>query len=444
MEVPPGARRPDRTVTLLLFGFTLFVGSFYAGGQVGAAFPLWALLAVIFGGSLLLGLYVAVLGVAAQKSGLSTVLLARFGFGDHGSKIVDSLLGFTQVGWFAWQISLPAVMLAALLGQGWRVPLLVLFGALFAYTAYVGVGALAWLSRLAVPAILVLVALSLALALGDAGGLGGLTGREPSAELSLAAALTIVFGSFASGGTQSLNWTRFASTPKGAFVAGLSAFALGNGLMLVGGAVGALVYGQPDLTEVLNSQGLLVVGLLLVVLSIWVVTQDTVYAFSVAGANLFRTENRRAIVVAGSLVGVALAIGGFYEFLEAYLILLGTFIPPVGAVIAADYFVKRRMRLPALADARLPAFNWAGVLAYVAGSAVAYLSPGIPPVNGLVAAFLAYLLLDRALGSSGVGGTVPDDAREEAPGVPATEAAEAGGAGRGAVVRAERRKEPQA
>jgi cytosine permease len=173
--------------------------------------------------------------------------------------------------------------------------------------------------------------------------------------------------------------------------------------MLLGGALGALVYGQPDLTEVLNSQGLLAVGLLLVVLSIWVVTQDTVYAFSVAGANLLRTEKRRAIVVGGSLVGIILAISGFYNYLVDYLILLGTFIPPVGAVIAADFFIKRRMRLPALAVARLPAYNWAGILAYLAGSAVALFSPGIPPVNGIVAGFVAYLVLDRAFEALGVG-----------------------------------------
>lgn len=412
MEVPEGARRSDRSITLILFGFTLFVGSFAAGGQLGPGFSFWQVLGVIFLGSLLLGLYVAILGLAAQKSGLNTVLLARFSFGNVGSKVVDLLLGFTQIGWYAWQISLPAVILSQYLGEGWRVPLLVLLAAAFTWTAYIGISALVVLSRVAVPAILILVLLSLALTVRDAGGLGGLSGLEPTSEVGIALAITIVFGSFASGGTQTTNWTRFASTPRGAFVAGLSAFVIGNGLMLFAGALGALVYGQPDIVQVLDEQGLLVAGLLLMLLSIWVVTDRTVYAFSVAGANLLRIENRRALAIVGSIVGLVLAISGFYNFLVDYLILLGTFIPPIGAVIAADYFVKRRGRLPAIGSARLPAFNWVGIASYVAASLVAYFSPGIPPLNGILAGFAIYLLLDKVLGAPEVATATSEAGKE--------------------------------
>lgn len=412
IEAPEEARRPDRSIALILFGFTLFVGSFAAGGQVGPGFSFWQMLGVILIGSLLLGLYVATLGLAAQKSGLNTVLLARFSFGNVGSKAVDFLLGFTQIGWYAWQISLPAVILSQYLGAGWRVPLLVLLAAAFTWTAYIGISALVVLSRVAVPAILALVLLSLGLALGDAGGLTGLSELEPTSEVGIALAITVVFGSFASGGTQTTNWTRFATTPKGAFLAGLSAFVIGNGLMLFAGALGALVYGQSDVVKVLDEQGLLVAGLLLMLLSIWVVTDRTVYAFSVAGANLLRIQNRRALAIVGSIFGLVLAISGFYNFLVDYLILLGTFIPPIGAIIAADYFVKWRSRLPALASVSLPAFNWVGIASYVAASAVAYFSPGVPPVNGLVAGFVIYLLLDKAFGTTEVATSAVDPGRE--------------------------------
>ncbi len=412
VEAPEEARRSDWSITLILFGFTLFVGSFAAGGQVGPGFSFWQMLGVILVGSLLLGLYVATLGLAAQKSGLNTVLLARFSFGNVGSKAVDFLLGFTQIGWYAWQISLPAVILSQYLGAGWRIPILIVLAVAFTWTAYIGISALVILSRFAVPAILALVLLSIGLALRDAGGLTGLSGLEPTSEVGIALAITVVFGSFASGGTQTTNWTRFASTPKGAFMAGLSAFVIGNGLMLFAGALGALVYGQPDVVKVLDEQGLLVAGLLLMLLSIWVVTDRTVYAFSVAGSNLLRIQNRRALALAGSVIGLVLAISGFYNFLVDYLILLGTFIPPIGAVIVADYFVKWRSQLPAMASVSLPAFNWIGITSYVAASAIAYFSPGVPPVNGLVAGFVIYLLLDKIFGTKQVS-TSPTGPHEE-------------------------------
>ncbi len=397
-EAPPSARRSDATITFILLGFTFFVGSMYAGGSLGPGFSLWGMVGVIVLGSTLLGGYVALLGVAAQRTGLNTVLLARFSFGDFGSKLVDFLLGFTQVGWYAWSIAVPAVIISGIIGGAWSIPLMVVFALAFTWTAYIGVSALAILSRVAVPAMLILVALSLYVAFGDAGGVSGLASRAPTGEVGIALAITLIFGSFASGGTQATNWTRFSRTTKGAVIASLIGFTLGNGLMVFAGAIGAQIYNQADLTEVLRLQGLLVAGLLLMLLNVWTTADRTVYAFSVAGSNLFRTENRRLLVVGGALVGLVLAISGFYDYLVSYLTLLGTFVPPIGAIIMADYFVKRRGRLPAIESATLPPVNWAGVLAYFIGAATAYFSPGIPPVNGIVASFAAYLILDRLLG----------------------------------------------
>lgn len=400
-EAPPSARRSDTTITFILLGFTFFVGSMYAGGSLGPGFSLWGMIGVISLGSVLLGGYVALLSVAAQRTGLNTVLLARFSFGDFGSKLVDFLLGFTQVGWYAWSIAVPAVIIADIIGGAWSIPLMVAFALAFTWTAYIGVSALAILSRVAVPAMLILVALSLYVAFGDAGGVSELASRAPTGEVGIALAITLIFGSFASGGTQATNWTRFSRTAKGAVIASLIGFTLGNGLMVFAGAIGAQIYGQSDLTEVLRLQGLLIAGLLLMLLNVWTTADRTVYAFSVAGSNLFRTENRRLLVVGGAVLGLVLAASGFYDYLVSYLTLLGTFVPPIGAIIMADYFVKRRGRLQPIVSAALPLVNWAGVLAYFIGATTAYFSPGIPPVNGIVAGFAAYLILDRFLDGKG-------------------------------------------
>ncbi len=56
----------------------------------------------------------------------------------------------------------------------------------------------------------------------------------------------------------------------------------------------------------------------------------------------------------------------------------------------ADFWLKHKGRYPPLAEARLPAFNWQGLGAYVIGSAAAYASPVLPPVAGVVAAVIGY------------------------------------------------------
>lgn len=97
--------------------------------------------------------------------------------------------------------------------------------------------------------------------------------------------------------------------------------------------------------------------------------------------------------MAGALVGTVLAIGGMYNLLIPFLLLLGTFIPPIGGVIMADFWLKHKGQYPTLAEANLPAFNWQGLGAYAFGSAVAYGSPVLPPVVGVLAAVVGYGVL---------------------------------------------------
>lgn len=55
-------------------------------------------------------------------------------------------------------------------------------------------------------------------------------------------------------------------------------------------------------------------------------------------------------------MGIVLAIGGMYEMLIPFLVLLGSIIPPIGGVILADYWFARGGRYPLLQNARLAAF----------------------------------------------------------------------------------------
>src|SRR5690606_18867188 len=126
----------------------------WGGGQVGVAFPLWPdLVALIVGGNLLLGLYAAGIGYAGYRSGLTTVLLGQFAFGTRASRLVDLLLGLTQVGWYAWGTATVAVVLVQMTGMPKALSplLMVFFGFFFCWTAYVGYRGLDLLSRVTVP-----------------------------------------------------------------------------------------------------------------------------------------------------------------------------------------------------------------------------------------------------------------------------------------------------
>ncbi|WP_375538903.1 cytosine permease, partial [Pseudomonas protegens] len=95
-----------------------------------------------------------------------------------------------------------------------------------------------------------LLLLSMWVATRQVGGLDGLLGVTPSASLDLSSAITLVCGTFVSGATQATNWTRFSRSARVAVSASLIGFFIGNGLMVLIGADGAIVYQQPDVVEV--------------------------------------------------------------------------------------------------------------------------------------------------------------------------------------------------
>ncbi len=404
-EVPLESRKSLWSTSVVLLGFTFFTATMWGGGSLGAAFPFGQLMGLIVIGNLLLGIYVAILGYVAFKTGLNSVLLARFSFGDIGSKWPDFALGFTQVGWYAWGTATVSIIFVQLLNlpEWLRIPFMIFFGFAFCWTAYVGYRGLERLSIVSVPAMTILIVWSFVISSREAGEMGGMLGIVPASTMTAGAAITIVFGTFVSGGTQATNWTRFAKTGKIAIIASLVAFFIGNGLMVFAGAFGAMVYQQPDIVEVLTLQGLLLAGIIMLFLNIWTTQDNTVYNFSVAGCNMIRTENRKLLTVVGAAIGTLLAILGFYDWLVPWLLLLGTFIPPIGGVIMADFFYKYRGKYPKLSEAKLPKVNIAGAVAYVGASLIAYFSPGVPPINGIVAAIVIYIIVDLIMTAAGVG-----------------------------------------
>lgn len=80
--------------------------------------------------------------------------------------------------------------------------------------------------------------------------------------------------------------------------------------------------------------------------------------------------------------------------------MLNTFIPPVGAVLAADFFVIRKCGknyepLDELKNASKISF--AAVIAWAAGGAVAFFTAnwGISAINGMLTSAVVYIVLKK-------------------------------------------------
>ena len=394
-EAPRSARKGLLSISMVLFSFTFFTGTMFAGGKLGMAFNFVDMLWIAAIGNTLLALYAAALALIASRSGLNTVLMGRFCFGEAGSRLSDFLLGFAELGWYAWGTATVAIVLVKMLGlaEGFTLPLMVFFGMGFSITAIIGYKGLDVLSRVSVPLMFVLLIVSMYIATQHVGGFSGLAAVIPQQTMTVSAAITMVFGTFASGATQATNWTRLSRSGRIAVTASVVSFLLGNGLMIVTGAWCAMVYQQADIVEVMMLQGLSFAAVVMLCLNLWTIQGPTIYNVAAATCHLVRSERRRTMTLLAAAVGVLLAMGGMYEMLIPFLVLLGSVIPPIGGVIMADFWFRHRGKYPALASVQLPRYNLAGLTAYAVGALLAYLSPWIAPLVGIGASAIVYIVL---------------------------------------------------
>lgn len=87
--------------------------------------------------------------------------------------------------------------------------LVILGCGLMTASAYFGIKSLEIISWIAVPAVGILGCISVGLGVSSMGGIDSLFAAEPQNPITLATAITLVVGSFISGGTTTPNYTRF-------------------------------------------------------------------------------------------------------------------------------------------------------------------------------------------------------------------------------------------
>lgn len=390
--VPLGARRGFWSVGFVMLGFTFFSASMSVGARLGNGLDLTGFLAAIIIGGLILAAYTGALGYIGARTGMSMDLLAQRAFGRAGSYLPSALISLTQMGWFGVGVAMFALPTGELLGIGpW--PIVLIAGALMTASAYYGIRAIEIVSFISVPLIAVLGTYSMITATAEGGGLTQVFAQ--SSGMPLVVGIGLVVGSFVSGGTATPNFTRFASSPRIAVITTVVAFLLGNALMFSFGAVGGAFTGQQDIFYVMIAQGLAIPAMIVLGANIWTTNNNALYTTGLGFANVTKIDKRPLVLVAGVL-GTLGALWLYDNFI-LWLNVLNATLPPIGAILIADFVRKRRD----YADGQAPhsVVAWGSVLGVVAGGLVGWFVPvGIASINAMVVAVVCYLLGDLLLG----------------------------------------------
>ncbi|WP_053361159.1 cytosine permease [Bacillus sp. FJAT-27251] len=390
--VPATHRRGFWKMFVVMLGLTFFSASMLSGGTLGMGLSMQEFIWIVLAGNLLLGAYTGTLAYISAKTGLSTHLLARYAFGEKGAYLSSFLLSATQIGWFGVGVAMFAVPVQKVTGLDTYLVIGVA-GFLMTATAFFGMKALTILSFIAVPAIAALGGFSAVTAVGDMGGIGELMSYQPAESIGLAAALTICVGSFISAGTLTPDFTRFAKTKKTAVSTTVLAFFIGNSIMFLFGAIGAIGTGQSDISEVMFLQGLILPAIVVLGLNIWTTNDNALYASGLGISSITKIKKSKVVIFNG-LVGTILAMWLYNNFV-GFLTVLGAALPPIGAIIAADYFILNRGKYKPFEMMAFKSVNWSALAAWGAGVALAQFLPGIAPLNGLFGSALVYVVLSK-------------------------------------------------
>ena len=388
--VPDSARKGFLSMFVIMLGFTFFSASMSVGGQLGNGLNLSGFVWAMLVGNAILGVYTGILGYMGCHTGLTLDLMARRSFGVKGSYLCSFLISFTQMGWFGVGLAMFAIPVAELTGVP-VVILIILAGVLMTGSAYFGIKSLEIVSWVAVPLIAILGVVSLFMGADKVGGFANIFSANPNSPITFATAVTLVVGSFVSGGTTTPNYTRFSKTNWIAVISTVIAFFIGNSLMFIFGAAGGAVTGQADIFYIMISLGLAVPAIIILGLNIWTTADNGLYSCGLGLSNITGLKKKPMVLISG-LIGTIASVWLYYNF-TGWLTFLGSAIPPVGGVAIIDYFMHKD-KYNNKDESGLRQVNWVAVVAVLIGAAIGLYAPGISSINSIVAAIIIKVVGD--------------------------------------------------
>src|SRR5690625_6724438 len=85
----------------------------------------------------------------------------------------------------------------------------------------------------------------------------------------------------------------------------LIAFVIGNSLMFLFGAIGAIAIGESDISEVMYTQGLILPAILVLGLNIWTTNDNALYASGLGFSNITKIAKGKMVVLNGIIGTIA-------------------------------------------------------------------------------------------------------------------------------------------
>ena len=386
-EIQESQRQSWLSIAAVWAGGMICVPCLMIGGVLtGGGLSLWEIVLSILIGYGLICLYMIFIGMQACDTGLPVAVMASGALGEKGARyVISTLIAIACIGWFGIQSATCgqafASMVAPLLGME-ATPAFVavssiIWGVIMLVTACAGFKGLKWLNYIAVPLLVIVCLYGLIAGITTNDGGAAISAYAPATSSGLVFGISMVVASFALGGVISADYCRFAKSRADVVKSSIVGVMPAGLFMLLTGALMSIVTGQYDISAILVSLGVPVLGLIALVLATW--TTNVTNAYS----------------------------GG--------LALMSALIPPLAGVIIAAYWITGKGKKETFSFQ--PGFSAAGLIAFIVGALAACITGGtfasfpglvqaapflntpffVGPVNGIVVSLVLYVILAAVL-----------------------------------------------
>ena len=396
-QVRPEDRKGWISLTFVQMGMIICVPSLLLGCLLSLGMPLWKAIASGTAGYLLTVLLSFPLGMQGADLGIPSVRIAASTFGRKGARfLIGTVMLVSMVGWFGINCNVCGESFVNLINHafGVQVPApaaSVFWGIVMLISAVFGMNALRRLDACSLPLLAAIMIGGTVMAFARY-GTGGL--YAPSEDtMTFVQGVGLSFSFTAAAAVTCADITRFQKNRKetvksvfwGVMPAGIFTLCLG---VLITKATG-----DYDITTVLASVGLPVLGVLVLILASWTTNSLNAYSAGLDAVMVFAAPDRKRklVTVLVGAAGILLAVAGILEHIQMFLSLLSYVLSAVGGIMTADYWIVGRGRPEHWHE--LPGWNRTGVTAAVLAIAAAALI-GVD-YTGLAWGFLIYLALER-------------------------------------------------
>lgn len=398
--IPDHARRPTWKQILVWIGFGyvatgLFIGGTLAGwgGNPGVSFPK-ALLAITIGMGILF-IITSLLGIMAQKTGLSLALLSRYSYGALGANLPMLAMGLLTLGWFSAITGMVGDIWGTFVGNpsgmiifdpaslGYSIPPITLevfaiclfCGMLFTITSLYGMKGL---EIIAIPVSPVIMAIAVFVGISMLQEGGGITAFIEKSSLntgmSLSTGITMLIGSWIAGAIMGVDLFRFNKNVRAVLWGAAACFIFTNPLLNIVGYIGTITVGQPNYVQWMMDKSFIfaLVGVLTWTLSLWTTNDAELYCNAMYTGPVLKSYgvpvNKKKLILTVGIIGSILGSIGFYQiFFAQFINYLGIMAPPLAGPLLADYYLIRRQRYDLKELNSHPPYNWIGIISAIVG-----------------------------------------------------------------------------